>query len=405
MTGKKSSMRSRVAVAMIAMTVLVTAAWASTEEKVLLSFDNDGGRLPSAGLIFDAAGNLYGTTYEGGDLNTCGGRGCGTVFELMPQTGGGWTEKVLYNFFAKGGSNPLAALIFDSAGNLYGTTERGGTYGYGTVFELTPETGGTWKHSLLYSFNNVGNGGFYPVASLIFDTDGNLYGTATAGGTLNGGTVFELTRETGGRWNEKVLYAFEQASGPNTLIFDSKGNLYGTTIYDGYGSVFELTPKGGGGWTEKVLHTFTGDNDGGDPTGLIVDAAGNLYGTAAEGGVYYLAGLVFELTPKTGGAWTEKVLHDFPARRGQPLGGVIFDAKGNLYGTLSRGGVGAQGAVFELTPKNGTWTERILYDFNPYNGDGATPIGGLIFDNSGNLYGMTALGGAYGYGTVFELSP
>ncbi len=406
----RSSITLHAALMICAVSLLVTSAWAAPQEKVLNSFNGATGTYPEAGLIFDQAGNLYGTTFAGGDLNACGGAGCGTVFELLPKTGGGWTEKVLHSFHAGGGSNPAASLIFDSTGNLYGTTEHGGAYGHGTVFELMPQTTGSWTEIVLHSFNNNSKDGFYPVAGVIFDGKGDIYGTTSAGGSLGGGVVFELTPERGGRWSEKLLHSFDVAdkvAGPNGLAFGGNGKLYGITI-DYYGSVFELTPKAGGVWSERVLHIFTGGSDGGGPTGLIVDAAGDLYGTGATGGVYYDAGVVFEFVVKAGGGFTEKVLHDFPAHRGQPMGGVTFDSAGNLYGTLSRGGPEAEGAVFELTQQSGgSWTEKSLYNFNPGggSGDGDDPVAGLILDHAGNLYGTTMGGGTHKYGTVFEITP
>ena len=297
MRGNRLSIGLSTTLAICAVTVLVTSTWAATNEKVLHSFNGNGadGYQPEASLIFDAVGNLYGTTYWGGTY------GFGTVFELTPSGGGGWTETVLHSFQPNGtdGNYPIAGLIFDAAGNLYGTTSAGGTYGFGTVFELTPEEGGGWTETVLLNFN--GTDGSYPHAG---------------------------------------------------LAFDAAGNLYGTTGYDGtyhYGTVFELTPTAGGGWTETVLHSFGNGTDGASPfAGLIFDAAGNLYGTTSAGGTYG-TGTVFELT---GGR--EQVLYSFKSRYGAdgatPYAGLIFDAAGNLYGTTYWGGNYGDGTVFELTP-------------------------------------------------------
>src|ERR1039458_2304305 len=290
MQGKTLSIGLRAVLAIIAATLFVST-WAAAQETVLHSFHNNGtdGFGPYyAGLIFDAAGNLYGTTLYGGSYGGAPGTG-GTVFELTPAAGGGWTEKVLYSFgnvADADGANPFAGLVFDAAGNLYGTTYAGGTYRNGTVFELTPAAGGGWTEKVLHNFNNNGTDGATPLAGLILDAVGNLYGTTQVGGTYNYGTVFELTPVAGGGWTEKVLHTFNGTDGfePSAgLIFDAAGNLYGTA-----GVVFELTPVAGGGWTEQVL------NNGAGPGGLIFDAAGNLYGTTLEGGTYGL-GTVFEL--------------------------------------------------------------------------------------------------------------
>ncbi len=277
----------------------------SWTEKVLHSFgDSTDGISPSqAGLIFDAAGNLYGTTSNKQ----------GTVFELTPTKDGGWTEKILHSFNGTDGGFPFAGLTIDAAGNLYGTTYEGGTYNSGTVFELTPTKGGGWTEKVLHSFGNGADGAF-PRAGLIFDSAGNLYGTTSQGGAYNScmptiprnnistcGTVFELTPKAGGRWTERVLYSFNHNGTDGYdplagLIFDAAGNLYGTTsmggsengrgCFLGCGTVFELTPTKGGGWTEKVVHNFDGTDGVSPSAGLIIDAAGNLYGTTNEHGIW-----------------------------------------------------------------------------------------------------------------------
>ena len=223
----------------------------------------------------------------------------GTVFELTPAAGGSWTEKVLHNFNYNGtdGAYPEAGLIFDAARNLYGTTLEGGTYYSGTVFELTPAAGGGWTETVLHSFNQNGTDGANPEAGLIFDAAGNLYGTTTAGGTYGGGTLFELTPAAGGTWTEQVLHNFgsgtDGANPEAALILDGAGNLYDTTFAGGSyggGTVFRFNAQG-----EVLLHSFSG-TDGDNPfAGLILDAAGNLYGTTLNGGTSYY-GNVFEIT-------------------------------------------------------------------------------------------------------------
>ncbi|MGA7459437.1 MAG: choice-of-anchor tandem repeat GloVer-containing protein [Candidatus Korobacteraceae bacterium] len=342
-------------------------------------------------------------------------------------TSGAWTEKVLYSFCAQtnctDGEGPHAGLIFDAAGNLYGTTLSGGIYGgygAGTVFELTPTAGGGWTEQVLHSFGN-GADGLTLYSGLISDAAGNLYGTTYYGGTYGYGTAFELTPAAGGGWTEGVLHNFTYYDGQQPwagLIFDAAGNLYGTTYYGGLylacpggasdcGTVFELMP-GGGRWGETILHNFGTGGDGFSPTaGLILDAAGNLYGTTNGGGTYnQYGGTVFELTPGVGG-WTETLLHSFGnGTDGEaPDGALVFDTAGNLYGTTGGGGTYGGGTVFELTPTvGGGWTEQVLHNFG--NGvDGANPYTGLIFDAAGNLYGTTQSGGNHGAGTVFELTP
>jgi len=270
--------------------------------KVLHSFQNNGvdGYYPYSSLIFDAAGDLYGTAYAGGSY------GVGMVFELTPEAGGSWTESVLHSFIFNGtdGAYPTAGLVFDASGDLYGTTYYGGTNGAGTVFELISEGGGRWTKKILHNFNFNGTDGGYPQAGLIFDRSGNLYGTTYAGGTHDFGTVFELMPESGGSWTESVLHSFNEngtdgAYPVAALTLDASGDLYGTTYAggaSGYGTVFELTPEGGGRWTETVLHSFNNNGtDGADPyAGLIFDRSGNLYGTTVAGGTHGY-GTVFEL--------------------------------------------------------------------------------------------------------------
>ena len=390
-------------------------------EKVLHSFNDNGtdGFQPQAGLVLDGAGNLYGTTYQGGIHNNCFGSGCGTLFELSPNGSGGWTETVLHNFGnGTDGAGPYASLIFDGAGNLYGTTSDGGIHTFGAVFELSPRQGGGWTETVLHSFNINGLDAAFPESQLILDAAGNLYGTAAGGGTGSVGTVFELSPQQGGGWTETVLYSFNfdgtDGAGPAyaSLVSDAAGNLYGTTSGGGTydtGMAFELTPNGGGGWTEKVLYNFGKNTDAALPyAGLIFDNAGNLYGTTVVGGIHDW-GAVFELTP-TGGGWTEKVLHSFNfngSDGAEPFGGLVFDAFGNLYGTSLIGGIHGEGTVFELSPNgSGGWTEKVLHSFNINGSDGALPYAGLTIDAAGNLYGTTNAGGIHYFGgAVFEFSP
>jgi uncharacterized repeat protein (TIGR03803 family) len=249
MQANRSSIAFIATLAIFTVTLLATSTRVvAQKEKVLYSFGTArmDGAYPRAGLIFDNAGNLYGTTYSGGAHNA------GTVFELMRKTGGRWTERILHNF--KGGADgayPLANLIFDASGNLYGTTYAGGSNVEGTIFQLALKAGGVWTEKVLHSFGN-GKDGEHPDAGLVFDATGNLYGTTYVGGANGFGTVFELTPKARGKWAEQVLHSFSGKDGASpyaSLIIDTAGNLYGTTSSggaDGFGTVFELTPKAGG---------------------------------------------------------------------------------------------------------------------------------------------------------------
>jgi len=432
MRSNKTFTRLTVILAVFAATLFATGTRAVAQETILYNFSggSDGGS-PYAGLISDVSGNLYGTTFYGGEGRcTYKSFGCGTVFQLKLESGGGWSEKVLHKFQpgGNGGADSVAGLIFDAAGNLYGTTNGGGIYSDGSAFRLTPVIGDRWKETALHQFDGPnGKDGGAPQAGLISDAAGNLYGTTAGGGTHGGGTVFQLSPKAGGGWKETVLHNFSNFGRDGTfpwagLVLDVHGNLYGTTAAGGAfpesGTVFELSPKAGGGWKETVLHNFNGtvgNTDGNTPmAGLILDAAGNLYGTTYFGGAHGL-GRVFELSPKKGGGWKEKVLHDFNNNGTDgygPQAGLIFDAAGNLYGTTFIGGSGSCtyygncGTVFELTPQaDGSWTERVLHSFNNDGTDGYWPYAALTIDAAGNLYGTTWAGGTLDSGTVFEVTP
>lgn len=364
----------------------VSGGW---QETVLYNFCSatncsDGGN-PAGALLIDAKGNLYGTAQGGG--GGANGSG-GVVFELSP-TSKGWKETVLYSFCAErhcaDGYFPNSKMIWDSAGNLYGTTVLGGdgSKGSGVVFELSRGSHG-WTETVLYWFCQQTNcaDGSQPWSGLVFDSAGNLYGTTYLGGIgiLNCdkfrqscGVVYELTPGSGG-WTESVLYNFcsgascaDGASPYATLIFDAKGNLYGTTVgggnatcqlfAHGCGVVFELTPSGGT-WTESVLHTFTAVNDGANPYGpLLLDSHGNLSGTTFFGGNFpecYAGlgcGVVFQLTPVAGGGWKDMIRYTFTAGAdgGFPQGGLTADSLGNLYGLATWGGTSTFGVAFELS--------------------------------------------------------
>jgi len=312
----------------------------------------DGG-YPEARVIFGSDGTLYGTTSAGGD------NGNGTVFRLRPQPQAcktalcPWSETVLYRFQggSDGGAPGYGDLTFDSTGNIYGTTVGGGLQSCdggscGVVFKLTP-SGSNYTESVLYSFTG-GNDGANPYSGVIFDSTGNLYGTAYSGGANSAGTVYELV-SSGSGWTEKTLNDFPPAGGSGYpiggLTLDSQGNLFGTGFVGG--TVFELMPSGGD-WAFTLLHTFDGF-DG--PFGSLTrDAAGNLYGTNATGGPYD-NGVVFKLTP-SGSAWTYTDLYDFTGGNdgGFPVSNVVIDGKGNLYGTAYLGGTDGGGVVWEITP-------------------------------------------------------
>jgi uncharacterized repeat protein (TIGR03803 family) len=364
------------------------------------------GESPVGGVVRDAAGNLYGTTASGGGVTCFFRDGCGTVFKVNT-TG---KETVLYSFTGGAdGAIPLAGLIRDAAGNLYGTTEYGGDLacnssgvGCGTVFKVDT----TGKETVLYSFTPGADGAAKPFAGVIRDAAGNLYGTTAYGGPSSSGTVFKV--DTNGK--ETVLYTFTGGRGgtdgylPGGVIGDAAGNLYGTTYLGGdfYGTVFKLDSTG-----KETVYRFRGGTNGEYPVGdLILDKAGNLYGTTENGGTSGF-GTVFKLN--TNGKKT--VLYSFTggADGNLPTAGVIADAAGNLYGTTQYGGVFFNGTVFKLDK---TGKETVLYSFTD-GADGAAPGASLVRDAAGNLYGTAIVSGdsgslctiVYGCGVVFKIAP
>lgn len=333
------------------------------------------------------------------------------------------TESTLYSFTEKDAFWPQGGLVEDSAGNLYGTTKGGGTYGVGTVYEFS-QSGGKWIKTTLLNFLSYGNGGYIPSSDLTMDSAGALYGTTFVGGdaVCSCGVVYKLVPPAivGGSWTEQVLYAFtsQNADGrlPNaSVIFDSSGNIYGVTqqggIWNG-GVIYELTPGINGSFTETVLYSFGDLADGETPNGpLVMDSSGALYGVTSLGGVFN-QGTVYKLAPALKRqAASESVLFSFGGGSLQsgitPVGNLLFDSTGNLYGVTTAGGsFQSDGVVFELKPASGTWTESVLYTLN--RNSGINPQAGLTWNPvTGALYGTTTYqnGLPTGSGSLFQLSP
>jgi uncharacterized repeat protein (TIGR03803 family) len=348
------------------------------------------------------------------------------------QHGGEWVKTTIGAFAEGGASCPWGNLILDQNENLYGASILGGTNDLGTVFKLTRQ-GSTWSFALLYSFQGGSTDGQSPRGGVVFDKAGNLYGTTVYGGNSSCqdgcGTVFQLTPSQGGNWTETVIHFFGQghdgASPTAGLILDDKGNLFGTTAAGGTageGAVFKLDVPAtqGGAWTEHMLYNFKGmpDGEGADST-LIFDPKGNLDGTTVDGGSAN-SGSVFQLVRGPGGDWTENVLYSFCsaskcADGASPVAGVILANEGKLYGTTYYGGSVGFGTVFQLAPpeaQGDPWTESVLWSF--VNGkDGWGPRAGLTLGKFGVLYGTTFYGGNegrtctfnLGCGTVFKVRP
>jgi uncharacterized repeat protein (TIGR03803 family) len=394
--------------------LIANSAQAGSTFKVLHSFQcNPSGCYPSGGLAFDAGGELYGTTFGGGNSNA-------TIFRLTPSASDRWTYDLLYTLTIKQGDALLAGLTLDAAGNLYGTADYGGAHDVGSVFSLSPDpsVAGGWILSVLHSFLNSHQDGSGPWDKVILDKAGNLYGTTREGGTNGGGILFTLTPGAGGEWTEAILHNFPATKDDGgqsyaELVRDKFGSLYGTTsgggTGNGDGTVFKLTHTTSG-WKETLLHSFQGP-DGSQPiAGLVFDAKGNLYGTTQVGGANG-EGTVFQLTPTTDGRWKHSILYDFPQFRngGGPVSTLAFDKSGNLYGTAAGGTgpcSGGCGVVYKLTPdSDGKWTYSVLHRFTD-KGDGAEPNGAVVFDKTRtHLYGTAIFGGTYNQGVVYEITP
>ncbi len=426
LTPKQSICRADLPIAILA--VVLTLAISAHAQTYLVLHKFGGGAdgwAPYAGLTMDRAGNFYGTTWVGGQSNQDCDWGCGVVFKLT-RTQSNWTLDPIYTFQGPGagdGSEPVARVTFGPDGALYGTTSYGGASNLGTVFRLTP--GATacktalcpWSENLLYSFQGGNIDGAMPgYGDVIFDAAGRLYGTTMLGGGqcyVDCGTVYQLAR-SGGGWSESVIYFFASApiSEPNAgVILDNSGNLYGTAMGVGdAGAVYELTPAQGG-WSETTLFDFNNRPEYAPIGGLLLDSAGNLYGTTAYGGFGH-GGTVFELSPS--GALN--LLFGFSyAGRDLPPGPtstLTMDASGALYGTTYSAGMFGCGSVFKLTPSGSGWTYRTLHDFT-CDADGGHPWGQVILDADGNVYGSATIGGTIGgscpdnlgCGVVFEITP
>jgi len=378
------------------------------------------GENPQSGVIFDRNGNLLGSAALGGST------GDGVVYRLTPASDGvSWNETILHQFAGRpDGASPDSILTMSPNGQLFGTTQIGGTKNMGTVFVVIPRPApaDAAKERVLYNFGSISKDGSSPNMGLLSGSNG-LFGVTSAGGANGRGTVFHLAPgpNPADPWTETILYNFAGPDGAfpsSELIMDSKGHLYGTTLTGGandVGTVYQLTPpsQSGGAWTESVLFSFSGP-DGSSPFGrLLLDGDGLIYGTTSGGGASQsLAGTVFRLTApeQPGDSWNHTVLYSFSGGRdgGSPEAGVIIDNQGRLVGTASTGGSGGPdfgGVVFILTPPTedgGSWTETVLQSFGGPNG--FRPLCRLV-SRKGALYGTTSAGGQHGTGTIFVLTP
>jgi len=371
---------------------------------VLHSFTGGAdGSGPLVGVTLDPQGRIYGTVPDGGSHSQ------GVVFRLVHQ-GDGWVFTPIYAFGSQenDGNLPEARVLFGPDGLLYGTTNSGGSKGYGTVFRLQPPATACkaalcpWLETILYNFTGKADGGNPFLGDLAFDQAGNIYGTTAYGGSSSYGVIFKLAR-SGSSWTESVLWDFTCGNdGCNPyagVIFDSLGNLYGTTQFGGTfgeGTVYELSPTQSG-WSETTL-TAAAPN-GSFSGGLAIDSHGDLFGITGN----VEPGAVYEVAQQNG-SWSLKVLKSFNQIFFLgPLAAPTLDAQGNLYGPVPNGGSDEGGEIFKLAPSGGVWIYSDYHDFA--NGGGEYPIGAVTFDASGNMYGTANGGGVDGGGTVWEITP
>jgi uncharacterized repeat protein (TIGR03803 family) len=419
----KFSSAFKAAVALFTL-VLATAAWAD-KLTVLHAFNGTAGGTNPTTLVMDSSGNLYGVLTGGGNSACLQLRGCGAIFELTKNPDGSWTKTVIYRFKGRADGASPTGIIMDASGNIFGIAQAGGNTacfeGCGVIFKLT-QSGGVWTETPIFTFlgdlNNLN--GHNPIGNLVMDSAGNLYGGA---GSDFFGEIFEVSPQSDGTWTGTIIYRFKTLQegeipiGP--FVFDGTGNLYGVTKSGGEiccGTVFELSPASGGSWTLTKLQDFGSIPDGSQPAGgLIIDGGGNLYGTTAYGGLHPKpgAGTIFELS-RSSGTWTKTILVDFSGGNGRsPSGTLLMDASGDLYGTTEFGGLGFAGTAFKASPGSGAgWNLSVLYFFKNAR-DGGSPEGNLVMDASGNLYGAGFTGGGptgsgkhnTGNGVVFQLTP
>jgi uncharacterized repeat protein (TIGR03803 family) len=406
----EGSMRLHTAILILMTTGVSTGHTASLI--TLATLNGSTGNEPTAPVILDAAGNLFGTTSSGG------ANGDGTVFEIANNgISYAGTPTTLVSFNGTNGIGPAAGLIADAAGNLLGTTQGGGAFGGGTVFQIASTGGGYASTPATLASLNTNGRGFGPFAGLIADAAGNLFGTTQAGGANNNGMVFEIAK-TGGNYasTPTTLVSFNNGNGAQPhagLIADAAGNLFGTTMNGGAhgdGTVFEIAYLGGGLYasTPTTLVSFNGANGSNPEASLTIDAAGNLFGTTVLGGASN-SGTVFELAYDSSYAALPTTLVSFNGSDGSaPFAGLLADAAGDLFGTTGYGGpagcAGGCGTVFEITDTGGSYASTPTTLVNFTNADGSNPQAGLIADAAGDLFGTTYAGGADAGGTVFEIT-
>jgi uncharacterized repeat protein (TIGR03803 family) len=386
---------------LVVLAALTTAGALSSAQTftVLHTFTGGAdGAYPGTYLTLDSHGNLYGTAAFGGMSGGQCYQGCGTVYE-QTQVNGSWSFNLLYSFTDRSdGVGPSYGVTLGPNGTLFGTASD-------TLFNLHPPAHTCGNLFCPWNETTLGSAGLGAVGSVVFDSQGNLYGTTQDGGAYFKGTVYKAAR-SGATWSVSVIYSFG-APGDGEwpiagVVVDSAGKLYGTTPSGGtynQGTVFELSPSGGS-WTETILHSFTGGSDGCNPwnAGLVFDRNGNLYG-GAIGDNCGATGTIFELSPE-GGGWNFPTIYTGP----RPPFTMAIDSAGNLYGISGNDGTcSGLGCVFELSPSASGWRYTNLYNFTDGN-DGRYPGGVTVTGPGEYLYGTAYEGGTYDVGTIYQIS-
>jgi len=418
-TTTSRSYQHALSVITLMLALMLTVHASAQNPRPLWLFEANGGNIdggnPFGTVVFDNKGNLFGTT-QTQDFD-----GNGMVYELTPTAQGLWKEAIIHEFSASGadGAKSDATLLRDSSGNLFGTTLYGGDmacgFGCGVVFELSPQSNGQWQYTVIHRFAGGADGG-HPVAGVIEDALGNLYGTTTGDGLDNVGTVYELSPTAMG-FNETVLHEFGGDDGVAPyapLAFDAQGNLYGTALLGGelnLGTVYKLNKQSDGTWQVSVLHSFQGGSDGQNPlAGVTLDRRGGVFGASQSPSGALPCGTLFVLNPAKN--YAETILHEFEGtfhnNDGCDPNQPVFDSHGNLFATTEFGGTDNAGTIFELSRTSSGLNYRILHSFvgDQLNStDGEFPFTPMVFGPNGALF-STSLGPNFpAGGEVFEFIP
>jgi uncharacterized repeat protein (TIGR03803 family) len=395
---------------LIGFVMLVTQTMFGQTYNIIHNFAGPDGTAPSGGVVADATGSLYGTTAVGG---SGGGYGNGTVYKLT-KINGSWSETVIHNFQGTDGAGTAVPPTLDASGNVFATTPQCSSGCDGTAVELAPQQDGTWIETVLHAFTGSPDGSLPSYGLTLDASTGTLYGATEEGGNEGFGTMYILSGADYSHYSRAYSFgtpSVKSAGYPSggTLARDTAGNLYGTANdFSSTAVIFKLSQTQQGGWTQTILYRFTNTQNGSNPVGgVILDDNGNLYGATYSGGPYQgNYGVIYRLSPNGDGSWTYAVLYAFQGGADGSFGASTptLDTSGNLYGTTQYGGSGYNGTVFKLTPTvQGPWIKTTLHNFGRL--DGLVPqLSKLWVTSQGTIYGTTVSGGVFGKGIVFQIT-